>query len=69
MEACKTPEEETALFYLLWTKKEAYGKLTGRGLPAVIGEDVRVNGELIWIQAPAPEGYEASVCIRKTGEQ
>lgn len=30
--ACSSERERRDLFYLLWTRKEAYGKLTGKGL-------------------------------------
>lgn len=32
------------LFFDLWTKKEAWGKLTGLGLAAVLGKEVRPKG-------------------------
>ena len=31
-DSCCSEQEQRDLFYLLWTRKEAYGKLTGRGL-------------------------------------
>lgn len=43
-EAVRKCEEEAAartLFFDLWTKKEAWGKLTGLGVASVLGEDVR----------------------------
>ena len=36
--------ERHAFFYRMWARKEAYGKLTGEGIAAVIGEDCSDGG-------------------------
>lgn len=45
--ACDTAEERQELFYRLWACKEAYGKLTGQGIAAVLGKDIWIRGEKI----------------------
>ena len=47
------------LFFEMWTRKEAYGKLTGEGvIPAL----KRETYEVCWADFPAPEGYALAVC-------
>lgn len=51
--------ERQQLFFELWTRKEAYGKLTGEGVfPALKREAY----EVCWADFPAPEGYALAVC-------
>lgn len=54
--------EAASYFYTLWTRKEAYGKLTGAGVAAqlVVPTDERDGAE--WLSADAPEGYRVAVC-------
>lgn len=40
LKACANGKEQCRLFYQLWTRKEAYGKLTGEGIAAVIDKNV-----------------------------
>lgn len=40
LERCLDREEQRKLFYRLWTRKEAYGKLTGEGIAASMGRSV-----------------------------
>ena len=67
LNCCTSKEEQEAMFYRLWTQKEAYGKLTGEGLT---GEQVleispmyesRSLGICLEEHIPAP-GYCAAVC-------
>lgn len=47
------------LFFEMWARKEAYGKLTGEGvIPAL----KRERYEVCWADFPAPEGYALAVC-------
>lgn len=46
LEKCFNREEQRKLFYRLWTRKEAYGKLTGEGIAASMGRSVLSAGEL-----------------------
>lgn len=40
LERCLDREGQRKLFYRLWTRKEAYGKLTGEGIVASMGKSV-----------------------------
>lgn len=40
LEKCVDEAERQKLFFRLWTKKEAYGKLTGQGVAAILNRDV-----------------------------
>ena len=72
--ACTNEKEQCKLFFRLWTRKEAYGKLTGEGIAAVIDKNMlRVkNGEpsvtgsgddtpLFW-QEWELDGYAITLC-------
>lgn len=60
--ACATEEERQDLFHCLWTRKEAFGKMLGVGVLAVLDRDPSVENELNWLEFPIPEGYAACVC-------
>lgn len=47
-------------FFHLWTRREAYAKLTGEGLPMVIDRSLPDN--LRWTGLAAPQGYAAGIC-------
>lgn len=57
-------EEAEKLFFRLWTRKEARGKLTGQGVAAMLSENMLEEGSISWLKLAAPEGYEVSVCTR-----
>ena len=61
LEGCESSEGRRRLFFELWSRKEAYGKLTGEGIAAVIGRDMREEAA-DWQEVAAPEGYAAAVC-------
>ena len=44
LKACANEKEQCKLFYQLWTRKEAYGKLTGEGIAAVIDKNMLLIG-------------------------
>lgn len=49
LERCGSDGERKRLFFELWTRKEAWGKLTGEGVAPVLGRDMSAEGE-----APSP---------------
>lgn len=58
------------LFYRLWTRKEAYGKLTGEGITASIDKDFSDleadwMRSLIWEEFDVLSGYKIACCIRR----
>lgn len=80
----RTGAEKERLFYELWAKKEALGKLTGRGAAAVLETSVLERSEAEnrkqpepdeaeespeWLELAPPEGYAAAVCRGKEGKR
>lgn len=65
LRGCESDEEREALFYRLWVQKEAYGKLTGEGIPEGLkvspGADRAKLGICVEEFVPAP-GYYGAVC-------
>lgn len=69
LEGCESHRERQRLFFGFWTRKEAYGKLTGGGLAAAIREDMQSaagNRGVEWLDVSPPEGYALAIC-RLTG--
>lgn len=54
--------EVTEVFYDIWAKKEAYGKLTGLGLSGTMDMDTETLEHVEFTKLPAPEGYTAYAC-------
>lgn len=52
-------KEREALFFQLWSRKEAYGKLTGQGIAAVLREE---EYAVRWEAVSPPPGYAMAVC-------
>ena len=73
LEQAGTKEEYRDLFYKLWTMKEAYGKMTGEGITAVIGMDfsginnVRMR-EFTWEEYEDLKDYKIACCRRIPGK-
>lgn len=80
-EQCSTMEEKETLFYRLWARKEAYGKLTGEGIVAATAvnvlEAVSENDkdfvgnkipEVFWEDYEILDNYQISVC-KQAGEK
>lgn len=56
-------EERQKKFYRLWTKKEAYGKLTGDGIGDAVGLDTQELSEsVLWEEWYLKKGYSITVC-------
>ena len=68
LERCADEKEMQRLFFDLWSRKEAWGKLTGKGVAAVLGQDLR-SGKAVqdieWAAASPPEGYTVAACVRR----
>lgn len=65
LECCESDREQQGLFFGLWSRKEAYGKLTGEGIAAVLGRDMRdtdAKWDVEWMDVSPPEGYAMAVC-------
>lgn len=65
LEGCESHRERQRLFFGFWTRKEAYGKLTGEGLAATLREDMRSTEEqreVEWMDVSPPEGYALAIC-------
>lgn len=57
--------EREKLFYRLWARKEAYGKLTGEGIGKALGVDLlpgTASHPLIWEEWDSVEGYSIAFC-------
>ncbi|MCM1190854.1 MAG: 4'-phosphopantetheinyl transferase superfamily protein [Butyrivibrio sp.] len=61
LERCESVWEQQRLFFELWSRKEAYGKLTGEGITAVLKRDMQTV-EAQWQNVSPPEGYAMAVC-------
>lgn len=60
-------QDRDAFFFRLWARKEAYGKLTGRGLADSIEKDLwsggtEIAGKLSWGEYGGLPGYSMAVC-------
>ena len=66
--SCSCGQEEKDLFYLLWTRKEAWGKLTGKGLMEGLDRMQVLEAAskaVVFEDYSGLPGYQASVCFRK----
>lgn len=65
---CDSEQERQRLFYRLWVRKEAYGKLTGQGVAAILQKDIRGDGisetlgQIFEIEEFEIENYQIAVC-------
>lgn len=62
---CVTKKEQEQLFYKLWTRKEAYGKLNGEGIVAATSVDVLNVRGVVWEEHERLDGYRITVCKRQ----
>ena len=70
LERCGNDEERRRMFFRMWARKEAYGKLTGQGIAGTMKKDLWAddceNEELIWEEYDIPAGYSVAVCKYST---
>lgn len=59
--ACSTAAERQELFYRLWACKEAYGKLTGRGIAATLDTAMESLKEFV-LREYQIKDYQIAVC-------
>lgn len=69
LEACETGEERQQFFYRLWVRKEAYGKLLGKGILGVVSVSLLPDEggmaavkDLLWHEWSFIEGYKIAMC-------
>lgn len=66
LKRCRNEEERSRMFFSMWVRKEAYGKLTGQGIAGTLKKDLwtveTVQGELVWEEYAEPTGYRIAVC-------
>ncbi len=63
----EAPENRAAVFFRLWTRKEAFGKCQGSGLNGVLGEDLGDLGRgaatgYLWQEGILEPGYYYCIC-------
>lgn len=68
LRALVSEEERERAFFQVWVKKEAWGKLTGQGLPQVLGSAADED-RLRFTRIEVPAGYRACVCEYREGIQ
>lgn len=75
LEKCGEAQERERMFFRLWARKEAYGKLTGGGLAGAMGRDFLAeeagDGEFVWEEYDLSDSfadYAVAVC-RRRGER
>lgn len=67
LELCEDLDKRRQLFFQLWSRKEAYGKLTGKGLSGCLEQELfsRESQEklhIFWEEQVLSEGYCMAVC-------
>lgn len=68
LEKCVDEAERQKLFFRLWTKKEAYGKLTGQGVAAILNRDVCFTPD-IDINEKSSRSFPEGKTVSERGKQ
>lgn len=55
-EEAAASQEGADWFYRMWCRKEAWGKLTGQGVAAVLGQDCETQREVGWQESETADG-------------
>lgn len=63
-------EQRTEMFYRLWTRKEAYGKYTGLGIPDAVrenllGEEECAGRKIRFLEMQPDQEYSIAVCVNR----
>lgn len=63
-------EQRTEMFYRLWTRKEAYGKYTGLGIPDAVrenllGEEECAGRQIRFLEMQPDQEYSIAVCVNR----
>lgn len=57
-------------FYRMWCRKEAWGKLTGQGVAAVLGQDCETQREVVWQESETADGRcRIAICSYREGQK
>lgn len=59
---CDSEADARALYFRLWTQKEAYGKLKGCGIFRVLHRDMKELTGVEWICIESVSGYTIHIC-------
>lgn len=67
LEDCEDEETRNQMFFRMWTRKEAYGKLTGKGLADALGKDLWTEGAVEGIVLPDASRENIFQCSYQKG--
>lgn len=65
LKECEDEETRDQIFFRMWTRKEAYGKLTGKGLTDAIGKNLWMEGTVERAALPSDLGENVFRCSQR----